>query len=73
MAYKYNIFTDELDLVNGYSTVHIDANSYFIKNGNCVELWVNRVLSASWCEDAIPSTIGTPMGMLLSLTYPIEV
>jgi hypothetical protein len=50
-----------------------DQQSWFTKNGNAVELWVENTLSASWEEDAVPSSIGMPMGMLLTLTYAEEV
>ena len=50
-----------------------DQQSWIVKNGNSIELWVENVLSASWEEDAVPSTIGTPMGLLLSLTYAVEI
>ena len=48
--------------------IKLDRNSYLVKNGNIVELWVNKILSASWEEDEV-SKLGEPVGLLLGLTY----
>ena len=60
--------TGDLILENGVR-FYIGDDSFLIKDGQTVKLYVNNVLSASWEEDAVgPETDGSPLGLLLALT-----
>ena len=51
--------TGDLILTDGVK-LYIGSDSYLVKNGQVIELWVNNTLSASWEQDAVASAIGTP-------------
>jgi len=53
--------TGDLALEDGVK-LFIGTDSWFIKNGQTVELWVNSVLHEAWEEDAPAIAAGTAMG-----------
>lgn len=55
------IFEDGICFGNG--------NTKLILNTNSAELWVNGTLVQSWTVTPVAGTTGSPMGMLLTLTY----
>lgn len=58
MGLKFNVFTGNLDYT---------GNTYFVENGDTLELWWNGSLVQSWTVTP-PATSGTPIGLLLVLT-----
>ena len=43
---------------------------YFVENGNTLELWWKGLLVHSWTYIPAAPPVGSPMGLLLTLTYP---
>lgn len=41
----------------------------FVDNGNVLELWWNGVLVESWTVAPVGPVVGSPIGLLLALTY----
>jgi len=70
MTTKFNPFTGTLDYVSTSSIsnpVYFSSNTYFIYDGiNTVSLYINNSFVTSWTGGTIA---GSPMGLLLSLTY----
>jgi hypothetical protein len=58
MAFKFNIFTGNLDYVNATPTI------YFTENGNTLELWWNGSLVHSWTVTPV-----APVGRRASLWF----
>jgi len=57
---EYNPITGKLDLV---------SETYFVENGDTIELWWNGSIVQSWTKALPTGGAGVPIGLLLSLTY----
>ena len=79
----YNPITDLLMLsVNGgaYTPVGsgsggfpyipgVDSSAKFVDNGNTLELWWKSTIVQTWTVSPTPPASGSPIGLLLALTY----
>lgn len=74
MPWKFNPFTLTLDY---YTTgtggpqnpLYITSTTYFQQVGNTLYLYVNGVIRQEWTTTVVSGS-GSPIGLLLALTYP---
>jgi hypothetical protein len=64
MSYQVNVYTGKMDLTG------FPFGTKMSRSGNTVTLSIDGISAQDWTVIPAPPPVGSPMGLLLTLTYP---